>query len=291
VSEFGRLERSATQRVGLIGDPVAHSLSPALQQPAFDALGIAARYELWQTSAEALPVRVAGLRAPDLLGANVTVPHKQAVVRLLDDVSALARRAGAVNTIINRDGHLVGENTDISAFATALREVCPEAEQRGVLLLGAGGAARGVILALETLGVRQIAIVNRNRERARRLASEIRSMPIDVVAGDDIGLLAALEQARVLVNATSLGWHPGETPLAVDHLQRLPSDSLVIDLTYRDTDLLIAARERGLRTLDGLSMLIHQGARAFELWTGQPAPLDVMRQSVQQAAAARERSM
>ena len=112
-----------------------------------------------------------------------------------------------------------------------------------------------------------------------------------VVANDDIGLLAALEQAQVLVNATSLGWHPGETPLAVDHLQRLPSDSLVIDLTYRDTDLLIAARERGLRTLDGLSMLIHQGARAFELWTGQPAPLDVMRQSVQQAAAARERSV
>lgn len=276
------------RRVGLIGDPVAHSLSPALQQPAFDALGIAARYELWPTAALALPERVATLRAPEMLGANVTVPHKQAVLGLLDVVSEQARRAGAVNTIINRNGRLHGDNTDIAGFAMALVAVCFDAKDREVLLLGAGGAARGVILALETLGVRQIAVTNRHHERARRLAAEVTPTQINVVASNEAELESALRQARLIVNATSLGWHAGETPLALSLLEYIPADALVVDLTYRDTDLLLAARARGLPTLDGLPMLIHQGARAFQLWTGQLPPLELMRDGVQQAWAARE---
>ena len=155
------LDRPAALRVGLIGDPVAHSLSPAIQQPALDVLGLPARYELWPTPAAELPARIAMLRAPNILGANVTVPHKLAVMDLTDDVSPLARRAGAVNTITNRRGRLIGDNTDVHGFAAALSEFCPNPAGRSALILGAGGAARAVVLALERLGVDAIAIANR----------------------------------------------------------------------------------------------------------------------------------
>src|SRR5215211_4030228 len=117
-------------RLGVIGDPVAHSISPAMQQPAFDALGIPATYELWHTVAEDLPARIASLRAPDVLGASVTVPHKVAVMALLDDISPLARRAGAVNTVINRDGRLTGDNTDAHGFGVSLQGACPDVQDR-----------------------------------------------------------------------------------------------------------------------------------------------------------------
>ena len=275
-------------RVGLIGDPVAHSLSPAIQQPALDALGIPARYALWQTPAAALPERIAGLRAPDALGANVTVPHKVAVIGLLDEVSPLARRAGAVNTIVNRDGRLLGENTDVHGFAAALGEVCPDAAARSVLILGAGGAARAIALALEGIGAASITVANRDPSRAHRLAADLAPTPIRVVANDPATLRDELGRATLLVNATSLGWHPAETPLPAALLAALPVDALVVDLTYRETDLLAAALERGLATLDGLSMLVHQGAHALELWTGQAAPVPVMFEAALRARAARE---
>ncbi|HEX5499322.1 MAG TPA: shikimate dehydrogenase, partial [Thermomicrobiales bacterium] len=124
-------------RLGVIGDPVAHSLSPALHQPALDALGIPATFERWHTVAADLPARIAGLRAADALGASVTVPHKVAVMALVDEVAPTAARAGAVNTVVNRDGRLLGDNTDIYGFATALAEMCPDVATRPALLLGA----------------------------------------------------------------------------------------------------------------------------------------------------------
>jgi shikimate dehydrogenase len=279
---------SSRLRVGVIGDPVAHSISPAMHQPALDALGIPAIYERWLTTAEELPARIASLREPDALGANVTVPHKLAVMNLVDEVSPLARDAGAVNTIVNRNGKLYGDNTDIYGFATSLSGVCPNVAESVVLILGAGGAARGVVLALERLGVRSMTVANRNLNRAKHLASDFDRIAIQPLGANEASLKSALMTANVLINATSLGWHPGEMPVIPSLLDHLPAGALVVDLTYRDTDLLIAARNRGLSTLDGLPMLVHQGARAFELFTGQQAPVDIMMEAALRAREVRK---
>ena len=273
-------------RLGLIGDPVAHSLSPAIQQPALDALGIPARYELWPTPASELPNRIAGLRAPDVVGANVTVPHKVAAMELVDDVSPTARRTGAINTIVNRDGDLTGDNTDVRGFSAAVAEVCADVSSRTPLILGAGGAARAVILALEGLGAAGIVVANRDPTRARRLAADLDPAAIRVVAYDDEALSGELARAGLLINATSVGWHRGEAPLPLRLLAALPDGALVVDLTYRETDLMTAARERGLAVLDGLPMLVHQGARALELWTGRAAPLATMLEAARRAREA-----
>lgn len=276
----------ALKRLGVIGDPVAHSISPAIQQAALDRAGVAATYERWHTPLDALPGRIASLRVPSILGANVSVPHKQAVIPLLDEVRPEAIRAGAVNTILNQDGRLLGDNTDVYGVQAAVAEVCPDIASRLVLILGAGGAARGVVLGLAALGVSRITLWNRNRGRAEQLVADLAPLPLEVVDADPAALERAVERATVLINATSVGWHGDETPLPVSHLEQLEADSLVMDLTYRDTALLVAARERGLPTLDGLPMLVYQGARAFELWTGVEAPIEAMFGA---ARAARER--
>lgn len=280
-------------RVGVIGDPVAHSLSPSLHQPALDALHIPARYERWPTTAAELPERIASLRAPNVMGANVTVPHKRAVMDLIDEVSPTAQRAGAVNTIVNHEGRLIGDNTDIAGFAAALSEVAPEPGDLRALLLGAGGAARAVVLALAESGVRQITLANRDQDRARQLAADLAPVPITLIDLTPDQVRAVLPETTLLINATSLGWRRGESPLPLDLLDLMPEGAIVVDLTYRDTDLLVAARVRGLGALDGLPMLIYQGARALELWTGETAPLAVMQAAAvaaRDAQAAREQA-
>jgi shikimate dehydrogenase len=277
-------------RVGLIGDPVAHSLSPAIQQPALDALGIAADYELWPTASQDLPDRIASLRTPGVLGANVTVPHKVAAMALVDVVAPPARRAGAINTVILRDGNLVGDNTDIIGFAAALGAVQPpewREKKPSALVLGAGGAARAVVLALGAMGIGSVTIANRSDERARHLVADLAPTQLQIVVAKGAGLSATLATTDLLVNATSLGWQPGESPLDAEVLASLPPTALVVDLTYRDTDLLRAARARGLQTLDGLSMLVHQAARSFEVWTGRRAPIEIMFDAAVRAREAR----
>lgn len=262
-------------RLGVIGDPVAHSLSPALHQPALDELGISAVYERWHTTPDDLAGRIAELRLPETLGANVTIPHKVAVLGMVDDVSATAHRAGAVNTIVNRDGRLYGDNTDIYGFQTSLESVA-ESPPGVALLLGAGGATRAVVLALEAMGVTEIIVANRDESRAGRLAEDLRPVTMRTIRLDAEHLVDLMSRTDLLVNATSLGWHAGETPIDLHLLDRLPSNAIVADLTYRDTDLLKAAGGRGLKTLDGLPMLVHQGARAFEYFTGYSAPVSTM---------------
>jgi shikimate dehydrogenase len=268
---------------GLIGDPVAHSVSPAFQQAAFDALGIAARYEAWQTPAAALPARVAALRAPGVLGANVTVPHKQAVMPLLDDLDPAARRAGAVNTIVNRDGRLIGFNTDIAGFITALREdggLDPAGMTAAVL--GAGGAGRAVVVALLDAGAARILVLNRTVDRAEALVRDLTDGSGRLAAGalpSRADHAAPLRAAGLLVHCTSIGMRhsrdEGALPIPAE---AIPPDAFVADIVANPlvTPLLRAARERGCRTLGGLPMLVRQGAASFELWTGQPAPVDVM---------------
>lgn len=269
---------------GVIGDPVEHSLSPFMHNAAFDALGIDARYELWGTSLDDLPARVASLREPEVLGANVTVPHKQAVMPLLDEVSETARLIGAVNTIVPADGRLLGDNTDAYGFRRSIELAYQGLEPRHAVVLGAGGASRAVVVALTQMGLGTVVIANRTPERAQALAGElgVESIGWERVADE------AFPVADVVVNATSLGWHD-EMPIAEDALSRLRDGALVMDLTYRETPLLRAASARGLRTLDGLGMLVHQGARSFGLWTGHEAPVDVMQAAVVAEQARRAR--
>jgi shikimate dehydrogenase len=263
------------RHAGVIGDPVAHSLSPHMHNAAFEALGVNATYELWETVAADLPSRVESLRHAQMLGANVTVPHKQAVMPLVDEVSDTARRIGAVNTIIRDGERLIGDNTDAYGFRQSIEATFPASGRETAVVLGAGGASRAVIVALREMGYAHIVLANRTLARAEALGDEfgVEALPWDEVVD------SAFPAASLLVNATSLGWHD-EMPVEPAALDRLPATALVMDLTYRETPLLRAAGDRGLGALDGLGMLIYQGARAFELWLGQPAPVDVMRGAV-----------
>lgn len=270
-----------TMRVGLIGDPVVHSLSPVMHNAALAVLGLDGTYELWQTPESELAERVEGLRRSDTLGANVTVPHKQAVLHLCDEVSERARRIGAVNTIVTRGGHLHGDNTDAYGFMRALDGLPRASGVQSALILGAGGAARAVAVALGTAGIDSISIANRTPDRARHLASALGDAGLTgvrTIAWSD--LAAALSGTTLLINATSIGWHHDETPIPVSYLDHLPAYTCVFDLTYRDTALIRAARHRGIVVSDGLDMLIYQGARALELWTGRTPPVEAMREAV-----------
>ena len=264
-------------RLGLIGNPVARSLSPALQNAGLSSLGIPGRYELWQTDADDIRERIATLRAPDILGANVTVPHKQVVIAHLDTITPLANRVGAVNTIIRDGDRLVGDNTDVYGFTTALAAVTGDLSGKTALVLGAGGASRAAVLGLEQLGLGRIVIANRNANRGAQLIDELGSGTATAIGLNRGDLIEVLAKAAVVVNATAIGWHAGETPIPLDLLDALPDDAHVTDLTYRETDLLAAARARGLSASDGLEMLVLQGGRSLHLWTGLDAPVAVMR--------------
>ena len=257
-------------RVGLIGDPVEHSRSPRMHNAAFASLGMEANYELWHTHAADLEARVAGLRGGTIAGANVTVPHKQGVMPYLDEISDTARRIGAVNTIIPRDGRLIGDNTDAYGVRASILERFPDISPHRAVVLGAGGASRAVIVALQELGASEVLIANRTLTRAEELADELGGRG---VAWDELPI--ALPSTDVLVNATALGWHD-EQVLPDEMIAMLPPQALVMDLTYRHTPFLQSAQRHHLRGLDGMGMLIHQGVRSFELWFGITPPLDVM---------------
>jgi len=271
-----------TKFVGLIGYGLKHSISPQFQQAAFDYLGLDIRYEVWETAKDDLSKMEEGMRDASKLGANVTIPHKEAVLPLLDDVDNDARRIGAVNTIVNRGGKLTGYNTDASGFMRALRDDGAfSPRNKRVVLLGAGGAARAVGFALVDAGVRSLIILNRSVERGRALAWDLKVSDTDVVAlsWKDGNTLTALAECDLLVNCTSVGMKDssgeGKSPLGIG---LIPKRALVYDVVYNplETPLLAAAKKAGARTLGGLPMLVYQGAASFELWTGKSAPIDIM---------------
>jgi len=263
-----------TKRVVLIGTPIARSLSPAFQNAAFRAAGIDAHYGLAEITPDALPATIAALRGADWLGANVTIPYKEAVLPLMDTVSDEARAVGAVNTVINRDGALHGANSDVPGFAAALREAGVEVTGQTALMLGAGGSARAVAVALRQMGVARLVIANRTTTRAEAIAA---LWPYgNATALDSTLMHDTLPSAALVVNTIPVGLYSDASPLSVDALALLPATATVYDLVYGRTPLLLAAEARGLRALDGLSMLIHQGAVSWEMWTGQPASLTAM---------------
>lgn len=273
-----------TRVVGIFGDPVEHSLSPAMHNAAFAALGLDFVYVPFRVNAEALREATRAIRALDLVGVSVTVPHKEQILPLLDFCSPLARRVGAVNTVVNRGGQLWGDNTDVHGVVSALREARFRVRGKRAVVVGAGGAARAVIAALLEERVGEIIVVNRTPDRARALARRFRtaSVPIHV---SDPSVLQSPEHLRgvgLVANTTSLGL-AGERFFPMQPASTPPT-CLFFDLVYgRETDFLQQAARAGRRTLDGLPMLLRQGARAFELWTGRTAPLAVMREALQKA--------
>ena len=259
----------ATQVYGLLGRPVAHSLSPAMHNAAFRELGLNAVYVAFEVAD--LARAVAGLRGLQIPGVSVTIPLKEEIIPLLDGLDSRAARIGAVNTVVNRGGVLTGHNTDWLGALMALEEQTQISGQR-VLILGAGGAARAIAFAVLEKGG-QVAITDVDQDKALALA---RQLGAAAVAPNQIGEYSA----EVLINATPVGMKPksGDIPLDPALLEHY---KVVMDIVYQplDTRLLQEARARGCQVIDGLRMLIHQGAAQFELWTGRPAPREVMAQA------------
>jgi len=281
-----------TRRVVLIGHPVAHSLSGAMQQAAFDELGIDASYELWDRAPIDLAEAINELRGDDFLGANVTIPHKERVVPMVEKLTEEAQAIGAVNTLTREGKRLVGHNTDVAGFKVALDHLVGRQKMpRQAVVLGAGGGARAIVYGLIREGFHRVIVFNRHLHRAEGLVKhfnrsashmELRAMP-----WHESIIESEIAKTKVLINATSIGLTSDASPVAAEVLH---GELLVLDLIYARTRLLKDAATAGATTSDGELMLLHQGAAAFTLWTGQPAPLGLMQTKLAEARAGGVRS-
>lgn len=277
---------ATTQLVGLIGWPVGHSVSPTMHNAAFAAAGLNWRYVPLPVSPDHIEDAVRGLRALGFRGANVTVPHKQAVMPILDKWTPAAEAIGAVNTIIaGEDGVLTGDNTDAGGFVADLNDHGVDPAGRRVLILGAGGSARAVVYGLAEAGCAAITILNRTPARADELVEamagyfptvEFAALPFPAAVGD----VAA--GADLIVNCTSLGMAPHIEGLPWDEEVEFMAHQTIYDLVYNPaaTRLLQLAAADGARPIGGLGMLVHQGAIAWQRWTGEEAPVAVMQRAV-----------
>ncbi len=275
-----------TRLCGILGHPLDHTLSPRMHNAAFAALGLDWAYVPWPVAPDRLGEALRGLRAlANFAGANVTVPHKEAILPHLDALTDAARAVGAVNTIVREADRLTGHTTDGAGLLADLAETV-SFQPRGarVVILGAGGAGRSAAFALAAAGARRVAILNRSEDRSRALAAAISSAsagleavayPLHNFPADQI-----LGSADLILNATAVGMRAGD-PSPVD-LGPCRPPTVTYDLVYNppETAFLREARGRGLRAVNGLGMLVHQGAAAFALWTGRPAPWDVMRRAL-----------
>jgi shikimate dehydrogenase len=277
-----------TKICGIIGDPVEHSMSPVMHNTAFSSLGLDYIYLPFRVERENLARAIDGLRAFNIAGLNVTIPHKVAVIPFLDELETLAEKIGAVNTIVNNNGLFKGYNTDASGFIKALLKRGIEPGDKKVVILGAGGASRAISFTLAEKGA-ELVILNRKLEMdwAVELASSISQFwdkEVKALELNEENLSTALDSADILVNATSVGMSPNtsQTPVAK---RLLRSGLVVFDVVYNPvkTRLLAEAGESGATTIDGIDMLVWQGALAFELWTGVKAPVEIMKSAVVKA--------
>jgi shikimate dehydrogenase len=267
-----------TVLTGVLGYPVRHSLSPAMHNAAFRALGLNWVYLAFEVAPDRLAQAIAGMRGLGIRGLNLTIPHKEAVLPLLDGLTDAARHIGAVNTLFWDSERLIGDNTDTEGFLRALYESGVNPAGQTVLVLGAGGAARAVVYALRQQGC-TVWLANRSQERVQALADAFGCAGILPLKHDVLAECAA--HADGVVNCTSLGMEPHADTMPPVPVEALPAGAWVCDLVYRplQTRLLQAAAARGLKTIDGLGMLVYQGALAFERWTGSPAPVAILAQA------------
>ena len=281
-----------TKRVVLIGHPVAHSLSGAMQQAAFDSAGIDAKYELWDRAPIALADAINEVRGDDFLGANVTIPHKERVVPMIDKLTEDAQATGAVNTLTREGRRLVGHNTDVPGFEAALDKLVGRQKMpRAAMVLGAGGGARAVVHGLIRAGFQRIVVFNRHLHRAEGMvkffARSAAHMDVKAMPWHESIIESELAKTKVVINATSIGLASDVSPIPAEVVT---ADLLVLDLIYNRTRLLRDAEAAGAVAQDGEIMLLHQGAAAFALWTGQAAPIEVMSQALAEARAEGVRS-
>ena len=272
------------KRFAVIGHPVAHSLSPLLHGKAYDLLRLDCSYESFDILPEALPAALRDFREQGFSGLNVTLPHKESMAKLVDTLTDEARAVGAVNTILVRGDRIAGDNTDVHGFAASVASVRKSIEGRTVLLLGAGGSARAVVYALlSRFKPSEIVVVNRDEDRGRDLLRHFADHAGDakLTSGsvEPAGLSPLLDRADLIVNCTSLGLSPAVEGCPVKDDTVFRPEQVVMDLIYTPlrTRLIALATKSGARTISGLEMFLHQGARSFELWLGQPMPVDAIR--------------
>jgi shikimate dehydrogenase len=261
---------AATRIYGVIGDPVSHSLGPVMHNRAFDITGYPGVYAAFRV--KDVKAAVSGIRALNIAGVSVTIPHKVSIIKHLDAVDEIAEKIGAVNTIVNTDGRLTGRNSDCDGAVRAIADHVPVNKQR-VLILGAGGAARSVAFGMIQQGA-GVCIANRSRKKGEALAA---ALGVDFCPLDQVNV----ESIDILINTTPVGMHPDidNMPISPDVLH---PHMLVMDIVYHpvQTRLLREAAARGCRIVDGVSMFVYQGAMQFEWWTKIPAPLEQMKQAV-----------
>jgi shikimate dehydrogenase len=283
-----------SKRILLLGHPVTQSLSPDFQQAAFDHVGLPVRYELMDVPPKGLGAAVAALRADaNVIGANVTIPHKETIAAHLDSITEECATIGAVNTITRAGSRFVGRNTDIAGLRGALDGLLDGRRMpRAALILGAGGAARAAVAALVSAAVGQISIANRHLRRAEQVvAAAQKSWPhlaIRAVPWHESILVEEAARVGIVIHATSLGLSPNDAPALPAAAFR--EGQFVVDAVYArgGTALVRNARAAGAEATDGLEMLLLQGAASFELWTGRPAPISIMRDALAAAAASSE---
>lgn len=273
-----------TKLLGVIGHPVEHSLSPVMHNAAIAHLGLDYVYVPLSVKPEDLETALSGLTAINFQGFNVTIPHKQAILPLLSEISPMAQAVGAVNTVWRHGDTWAGTNTDIEGFIAPLQALNRDWSQSIALILGNGGAARAVVAACNQLGCKQIQVVGRNQQKLQQFCaswSNTIAAKLQVQTWEQLPQL--IPQTNLLINTTPIGMHPHSevSPLNADFA--LPAQAIAYDLIYtpRPTKFLQQAQQQGAITIDGLEMLVQQGAAALKIWLQQPVPIEVMRQALQ----------
>ncbi len=282
-----------TQIYGVIGDPIEHTLSPAMHNAAFDALGLNCVYLAFRVTPDQIENTLRGVQGLGIRGLNVTMPHKKAVISFLDKVDKTASLLESVNTIINIDDKLCGFSTDGQGALRALQENGAEIEKSKVVLLGAGGAANAIAFALAS-AVKELVILNRTQNKTKKLTEIIPKKIRKKVVGQQLTtetLQAHLRDAEILINATSVGMNPRANETLVKK-ELLTSSLTVMDIVYDPikTRLAIEAEAAGAKLISGLDMLVFQGAASFEMWTSSKAPSDVMKWAALRQLAGRRKS-
>ncbi len=274
----------STHVLGVIGDPILHSLSPAMQNAALQALDMDYIYVPFHVSPFHVEEAIAGVKALGIKGINVTIPHKVSVMDYLDQIDSVAELIGAVNTVNNEKGYLMGYNTDGYGFLRSLEEEANrKPEGQNVVILGAGGSARAIGFQLALSKIRSLVIANRTESRAVALAAEIHAKTRCPTVGTGLDRLDAyLSTTDIIINTTSLGMYPQVDTMPPVEIDLLPSCTLVCDIVYNPSETLFLrkAAASGRATLRGLGMLAHQGAAALEIWLQVKAPIDVMKDAL-----------
>lgn len=281
-----------TKLLGIIGDPVTHSMSPVMQNAAIAHLGLDYIYVPFPVLPDRIEAAIAGFTAIGVQGFNITIPHKQAIIPYLTEISDEAKAVGAVNTAWRTEQGWSGTNTDVIGFLAPLRSLDWDWRQVTPIVLGNGGAARAVVAGFAKLGCPKLHLVGRSSEKLEQFVTSWQRSPLQIEliprTWDALDELIAI--ASLLVNTTPIGMHPHTqaSPLSDEQMKRLPSSAIAYDLIYTPspTQFLRQAAAQGAQTIDGTEMLVHQGAAALEQWVGHPAPIEIMRQALQQQLVA-----